>query len=145
MKKISLFLFLCILLSSCANTQQFVKNVNENSSENETARIYVLRSSSFGSAVQFKIFQDENLIGKLGPKSYLSWNVVPEGKEINIISKSENKDTLTINPIAGKSYYIKQRVDLGFVVARTRLELIDEEEAKEIMKKLNAPKSEQNK
>ena len=57
------------------------------------------------------------------------------------MSKSENKDMLTINPQAGKTYYIKQKVKMGIAIARTGLEFIEENEGKEILRKLKAPKS----
>lgn len=139
MKNISIIAILCLLLTSCASTFQYNKIANPNNSE--VATIYVLRPSSFGSAIKFGIYQDEKLIGKLGHKSYLSWNVVPNGKEITIISKSENKDILTINPQAGKTYFIKQKVKMGIAIARTGLEFIDESEGKDILQKLKTPKS----
>ena len=140
MKKITLCLIISLILSSCASTLQYVKIASENSIQEETAKIYVLRPSSFGSAIQFRIYQDDKLIGKLGPKSYLVWTIKPEGKEIRIISKSENKVILTINPQPGKTYYIKQNVKLGFAIARTGLEFIDEKESTEILLKLKSPK-----
>jgi hypothetical protein len=48
---------------------------------------------------------------------------------------------LTINPQAGKTYYIKQQVKMGIAIARTGLEFIEENEGKEILRKLKAPKS----
>ncbi len=132
-----LIVVVSLILSSCASTFQYNKMAQPN--DKAMATIYVLRPSSFGSAVKFKIYQ-EKLIGKLGPKSYLAWNVTPEGRELTIISKSENTDMLTINPQAGKTYYIKQKVKLGVATARTELEFIEENEGKEILQKLKAPK-----
>ena len=141
MKIKSLIVVVSLILSSCASTFQYNKIAQPNSNDKEMATIYVLRPSSFGSAIKFGIYQDEKLIGKLGPKSYLAWTVKPDGKELTIMSKSENKDMLTINPQAGKTYYIKQKVKLGIAIARTGLEFIEENEGKEILRKLKAPKS----
>ena len=141
MKIKSLIIVLSLILSSCASTFQYNKIAQPNSNDKEMATIYVLRPSSFGSAIKFGIYQDEKLIGKLGPKSYLAWTVKPDGKELTIMSKSENKDMLTINPQAGKTYYIKQKVKMGIAIARTGLEFIEENEGKEILRKLKAPKS----
>lgn len=141
MKIKSLIVVLSLILSSCASTFQYNKIAQPNSNDKEMATIYVLRPSSFGSAIKFGIYQDEKLIGKLGPKSYLAWTVKPDGKELTIMSKSENKDMLTINPQAGKTYYIKQKVKMGIAIARTGLEFIEENEGKEILRKLKAPKS----
>lgn len=141
MKIISLVVVLSLILSGCANTFQYNKIAQPNSDDKEMATIYVLRPSSFGSAIKFGIYQNEKLIGKLGPKSYLAWTVKPDGKKLLIMSKSENKDILTINPQPGKTYYIKQKVKMGIAIARTRLEFIDEHEANDIFRKLKGPKS----
>lgn len=141
MKNKSLIVILSLILSSCASTLQYTKIAQPSSNDKEMATIYVLRPSSFGSAITFGIFQNEKLIGKLGPKSYLAWTVKPDSKEIQVISKSENKDFLIINPQAGKTYYIIQKVKMGVISARTGLELIDEKEGKNILTKLKAPKS----
>ncbi len=126
---------------SCASTQQYVNVSNLNSAENGTAKICVLRPSLMGSAIKFKIYQDDKLIGKLGPESYLIWNVTPDGKDIKISSKSENEDILFINPQPGKIYYIKQTAKVGFFMSRTKIEFIEEQEAKESLNKLKKPTS----
>jgi len=139
MKKLFQLICLTILITSCATTTQYVK-YSGNEPNNETnAKIYVIRSTNFGSAIKMKIYQDDKLIGKLGPKSYLSWEVDPKKGDITIISKSENKDMLTISPKGGKTYYIKQKIKMGFAVARTGLEFLDENEAKEMLSKLKKP------
>ena len=134
------FLFLTILLfSSCASTTQFSKNAGtEPLNETNSAEIYVLRPSLFGTAVKMKIFCNDQLIGKIGPKSYLNWNV-KEGEHI-IKCKSENDETVTIKVIPGKSYYIKHQLKPGWLTNRASLELIGEKEGKEILLNLNAPK-----
>jgi len=137
LKKIITTTILFFLLISCASTTQYVKFSDKNNSN--SAKIYILRPTSFGSGIKMKIYQDDKLIGKLGPKSYLFWEVSPSKGEIHIISKSENKDMLTINPKAGKTYYIKQKIKMGFAIARTKLEFIDEYEAKDYLKKLKKP------
>ena len=139
MKKLLPIICLTFLLTNCASTMQYVK-YSGNELNNETnAKIYVIRSTNFGSAIKMKIYQDDKLIGKLGPKSYLSWEVDPTKGDITIISKSENKDMLTISPKAGKTYYIKQKIKMGWAVARTGLEFLEENEAKEILSNLKKP------
>ena len=146
MKKLISVFSLVFLLSSCASTTQYVKAPSDNntgeSMNNETmAQIYVLRPSSFGSAITYKIYQGETFIGELGPKSYLSWVVNPSEGEISIFSKAENYDMLRLVPKAGSTYYIKQKVKMGWVMARTELEWMNEKEALEVLKKLKAPQS----
>ena len=144
MKKFISVLTLIFLLSGCASTKQYVQNSDRNNSgnnyNNETmAQIYVLRPSSFGSAITLKIYQDEKFIGELGPNSYLSWQVDPANGKIEVISKAENYAMIVITPEVGKTYYIKQKVKMGWIMARTELEWLKEEEALELLKKLKAP------
>ena len=140
MKKNSLILLICLIFVSCATTTQFVKYPDKASVDKETAKIYVIRPSSFGSAVTFNIFQDEKPVGKLGPKSFLLWEVKTNTGAVKIESKSENTSLITIDPQPGKNYYIIQKVQMGIVIARTKLELIPESEATEYLKKLKEPK-----
>ncbi len=84
---------------------QYVKYSGNELNQETNAKINVIRSTNFGSAIKMKIYQDDKLIGKLGPKSYLSWEVDPSKGAITIISKSENKDMLIISPKVGKTYY----------------------------------------
>ncbi len=139
MKNISLLIILSLILTSCARTYQYAKTANSN--EKEMATIYVVRPSWFGSAIKFKIYQDEALVGKLGPKSYLAWNVKPGGNALSIMSKSENKAIVKINPQPGKTYYLKQKVKMGIIIARSDMELIEEQQGKEMLRKLKTPKS----
>ena len=146
MKKLISVFSLVFLLSGCASTTQYVKAPSDNntgkSMNNETmAQIYVLRPSSFGSAVTYKIYQGETFIGELGPKSYLSWVVNPSEGEVSIISKAENYDMLRLVPKAGSTYYIKQKVKMGLIMARTKLEWMNEKEALDALKRLKEPKS----
>ncbi|MDU8886994.1 hypothetical protein RXV94_12565 [Yeosuana sp. MJ-SS3] len=137
---------LIFLLLGCASTTQYAQhsdsNKNGNNYNNETmAQIYVLRPSSFGSAITFKIYEGEKFIGELGPKSYLSWQVDPAIGEIKVISKSENYSMLLVTPEVGKTYFIKQKVKMGWIMARTDLEWLTEKEALDMLKKLKAPKT----
>jgi len=146
MKKLISVFSLVFLLSGCASTTQFVKapsdkNTDENMNNETMTQIYVLRPSSFGSAMTYKIYQGETFIGELGPKSYLSWVVDPLEGEVSIISKAENYDMLKLVPKAGSTYYIKQKVKMGLVMARTKLEWMNEKEALDLLKRLKKPKS----
>ena len=139
MKNISLMVILSLILTSCAGTYQYTKTANSN--EKEMATIYVVRPSWFASAIKFKIYQGEALVGKLGPKSYLAWNVKPGDNALSIMSKSENKAIVKISPQPGKTYYVKQKVKMGIIMARSDMELIEEQQGKEMLRKLKTPKS----
>lgn len=62
MKKIFKIICFSILFTSCASTTQYVK-YSGNEPNNETnAKIYVIRSTNFGSAIKMRIYQDDVLI-----------------------------------------------------------------------------------
>lgn len=139
MKKRFPIIFIAILLAGCANSTQYVKFSGETFNQETNAKIYIIRSTSFGSAIKMKIYQNNQLIGKLGPKSYLAWEVDPLAGDISIVSRSENMDMITISPKAGKTYYIKQKIKMGIVFAQTGLEFLKENEAKALLRKLKKP------
>jgi hypothetical protein len=137
MKKVFSILVIA-LFTSCATTTQITKFAGEDKLQSTSeARIYVLRPSILGSAIEMEVFCNDQLIGKTGPKSFLSWDV-KEGEYI-IRSKSENNAYLKVNAKAGKTYYIKQIPKLGWIVARVGLEILDENEGQEILEKLKNP------
>jgi len=137
MNNLLLLILSCLFITSCAVTTQYV-DLPTGDLDGDLARIYVIRKSSLGSAIRMKIYEEGELIGKLGPKSYLSWDVA--GDQVELLSRSENKVYLTLNLEPGKAYYVKQHVRFGIIKARTHLSMLDEESALELLAKLNAPK-----
>ena len=94
----------------------------------DVAGLYIYRNESFGGAVRMDIEVDGKPIGQTAAKTYLYKEVAP-GKH-TVTSKSENTDTLSLETVAGKLYYIWQEVKMGFLYARTKLHLVGEEEGK---------------
>lgn len=132
-------LLLIMTLASCATTTQFAKyNPDEHQKSSSEARIYILRPSILGSAVKMKVFCNEELVGKTGPKSYISWNV--EEGEYTIRSSAENNDYFKIQAKAGQTYYIKQTPKMGWVMARVELESVGQMEGQRMVQQLKSPK-----
>jgi len=127
---------LLLLLSSCVSTIQYVDFPEGKLDENET-RIYIFRPGIYGSIIQMKIYEDDQLVGRLGPKSYLKWDI---DRPIELTSTAENKHVKDIKLAPGKAHYFRQRVKLGWITARTKLERISVEEAKKYHKKLKKPR-----
>jgi hypothetical protein len=92
------------------------------------SRIYVLRPTIFAGGIPMKVRNDDKLIGRTGPKGYLCWERNP-GKT-QIIGTSENTSVLDVNLKKGLAYYIQQHVQLGFLIARNKLSLLNEDEGK---------------
>ncbi len=132
-------IFLAVFLTSCATTTQYSK-LTDLSSNDENAKIFIIRKSWLTTAIPMKIYQDGKLVGRLGPKGYIAWKVEKEG-EIQITSSSpENKDNFTIDVQKGKTYYLKQKAKPGYFVARSGLELMEPQKAKRAINKLKEPK-----
>lgn len=132
-------LLTALVLSGCATTSQYVSQpAVRASSPVDSATIYIIRPSIVGAAVKAGIYQGGTRIGKLGPKSYLHWSV-PAGQEIEIISKTENRAQVTLTPKAGRTYYYKQQLGIGWLIARSKLKEMTREEAERKLTRLRDP------
>lgn len=135
--KIILLAFFISIMFGCVSSSQFVKYAHEEDLGSGSARIYVLRPSIFGSAFRMKVFANDKLIGKTGPKSYLCWDV-PEG-EYTLKSSAENVDVFTVNAKAGKTYFMKQKYQQGIFSVRSSLEHLEERDGPALISKLKQP------
>lgn len=100
-----------------ATAKQFQINPNKSG-------LYIYRNESMGGAIKMDVTVDGKAIGQSAAKTYFFLEVEP-GKH-TITSKSENTDSLTLDTVAGKLYYVWQEVKMGFLFARTKLSLMDE-------------------
>lgn len=92
------------------------------------AGVYIYRNESIGAAVRMDVEVDGKPLGQTAAKTYFYTEVTP-GKH-TITSKSENDDTLQIETVAGKLYYVWQEVKMGVLYARTKLHLVGDDEGK---------------
>ncbi len=92
------------------------------------AGLFIYRNESFAPAIRMDVEVDGKPIGQTAAKTYFYKEVAP-GKH-TVTSKSENTDSIEIETVAGKLYYIWQEVKMGLLYARTKLTLVDEEEGK---------------
>lgn len=94
----------------------------------DVAGVYIYRNESMGGAVRMDVDVNGKPLGQTAAKTYFYTEVAP-GKN-TVTSKSENTDTLEIDTVAGKLYYVWQEVKMGVLYARTKLHLVSEEEGK---------------
>lgn len=92
------------------------------------AGLYIYRNESFGAAIRMDVEVDGQPLGQTAAKTYI-YKEVPPGRH-SITSKSENTDTIEVDTVAGKLYYIWQEVKMGLLYARTKLTLMSEEEGR---------------
>lgn len=96
----------------------------------DKANLYVYRNEAdFGSALRFDLEIDGKQIGAIASSTFAVLEVDP-GKHA-VIGKAENDFTLEVAAQAGKNYFIWQEVKIGFISARNKLHLVDEEQGKE--------------
>ena len=95
----------------------------------DKAGVYIYRNESMGAAVKMDVEVDGQLIGQTAANTYLYKEITP-GKH-TISSKAENTDTIEIDAKPGTLTYVWQEVKMGILYARTKLNLVDEEEVKE--------------
>jgi len=109
------------------------------SAKPDVAGIYIYRNETMGAAVRMDVEVDGKPLGQTGANTYFYTEVSP-GKHM-VTSKAENTDSLEVDTVAGKLYYIWQEVKMGVLYARTKLHLVTEAEGKKgvLETKLAAP------
>ena len=108
------------------------------------ATVYVIRPKTGPTSYLMNgmgIYENDKIICVLKSNTYFSWKINVNDGEISISSKGEGKDVLRIFPKYGKTYYIKLSHKTGWVKARPKLEFIDEDEAKKLLKKTSIAES----
>lgn len=135
-----LVLIATVFFAGCATNEQFVRMPDQSKRvENpQMGRIYVMRPTSFGAAASMEVWEGEKHIGNTGPGSFLCWEREPGAAKV--IGKEENESVAALNIQSNQVYYIFQHVQMGWLQARNRLDVISEEEGTKILKKCSPPK-----
>lgn len=121
-------LLLLLLTGGCASVPM-ASLVEDNQAKTfnvpaDMANIYVYRNESIGGAISMTVTLDDKIAGTSGPQTYFLFTVAP-GKHF-LSSQAENVSTLDINAKAGKNYFVWQEVKLGFWMAGSLLQQVDE-------------------
>lgn len=107
--------------------------------DSNKAMIYVVRPSVFGTLVRFNVFldneDDSSEIGYNRGSQYIYFQVTP-GKH-KIMSKAENWAEMSVDVKAGDIVFIKQNAEIGIIMARNSLSLLEEHEGKYHIKRSN--------
>jgi hypothetical protein len=102
------------------------------------ALVYILRPSTFGMVVRMFVRCDSVHIGSTMAHNFVYAMLDPGTHTLR--STSENNSTLEITVDAGKVYYVKQEVKMGFAIAETGLKLVDEKEGQKYLQKCKLAK-----
>ncbi|MTI08529.1 DUF2846 domain-containing protein [Curvivirga aplysinae] len=101
------------------------------------AGLYIYRDSFVGRALKKDVWVDGKCIGETAPDVFF-YKEVEGDKEYKISTESEfSPNDLIINAKAGMLYFIRQYIKLGVFVGGAGLELIDEEQGKKDVSKLD--------
>jgi len=95
--------------------------------------VYIVRPSSVGFAVKFKVSIDGKEIGFTRGGNYLEAELDPGNHEI--ISSAENSETLTLTAAPGQIYFLEQKPTMGALKARNKLIQLDSEKGKDALSK----------
>ncbi len=110
-------LSIAILCVSCTGTSKFMKpSETMLTPTTEKALVRFMRPSGMGYAINFNIWDSENVIGNSVSKSQFDYLVDP-GKHL-FVAVAENKVFLEAELQAGKTYYIITRIYPGVWKAR---------------------------
>lgn len=92
----------------------------------DQASVYVVRPANVGRAIRIWAFADEQSLGMtksntythhyLDPGTYIFW------------AKAENVSAEELTVEAGKTYFLKQKVKVGVLKARVKVEFLSEDE-----------------
>jgi hypothetical protein len=94
----------------------------------DKAGIYVYRNETMGAAIKMDVSIGGQFVGQTGANTFLYKELAP-GK-VAVVSKAENTDTLEIDAKPGMLYFIWQEVKMGFLGARSKLQLVDDVQGK---------------
>jgi len=102
--------------------------------------LYIYRSGSFGGALKKDVRVDGKCIGETAPNIFF-YEEVQGDKEHKLSTESEfSPNDLLIKAKGGMLYFIRQYIKMGLFVGGAGLELVDETEGKQAVKKLKMAK-----
>ena len=106
----------------------------------DMALVYVVRPTRMGNKVQTRLGVDGRWVGVNRGNNYF-YITLPPG-EHHFCSMAENRNVIAMTLEAGKTYYVQQKVSMGFMKARTKLEVLDEVEGAKALAKTHLSISE---
>lgn len=130
------------LLAGCASVpmessekSELAKKFNPPTSGN--AGVYIYRSGSFGGALKKDIWIDGKCIGESAPNTFF-YEEVKGDAEHKLSTESEfSPNDLLLTTSAGKNYFVRQFMKFGVFVGGAGLELVNDDEGKSEVSKLN--------
>jgi hypothetical protein len=145
LKKLAFIVSALFLLAGCASVPMETESVSVkaksfNPPTEGNAGLYLYRSSGPGTALKKDIWVDDKCIGESAPNVFF-YEEVKGNEEHKISTESEfSPNDLLLKTESGNNYFIKQYIKFGVFVGGANLELIEEEEGKKDVSKLEMAK-----
>jgi len=139
-KLTAMTLFLLFLVTSCRSLPVASDSYNQKALQFKPtpgwAGIYVLRENQFvASGSHIKVFLNHKKVGMLYPKSYIYGEIMPREHSLELAEMPGAKNTsLRFKAEEGKCYFFNTKVAAGFLVGSQVIEVLSEEEGKELVK-----------
>lgn len=137
---------LVVLLTGCAASGTKYKDMSTSISTIQPGqgRIYFMRSGSMmGAALQPNILLDNKAVGISKPGGFFYVDVAPGSHDVATSTEVTNHLTFALD--AGETKYVKTSVGFGLVVGHIIPELLNQDEAKEMLPDLSYTTGDQNK
>jgi hypothetical protein len=94
----------------------------------DKALVYVIRPTMMGNKIQTKLAVDGKWVGVNRGNNYFFITLDPG--EHYFCSQAENKSVFAMKVEAGKTYFLQQKIRMGFMKASNKLEAISDEEGR---------------
>ncbi|MDH0097975.1 DUF2846 domain-containing protein [Ectopseudomonas hydrolytica] len=141
LKKLAFAAFASSLLVGCASVPMEDKNASAAAKQYPTppagsAGLYIYRTSGAGTALKKDIWLNDKCIGESAPNVFF-YEQVKGDVEHKISTESEfSPNDLLVKTESGKNYFVKQYIKMGVFVGGANLELVNEQEGKQAVSKL---------
>ena len=142
LKKIGRLIVVSALFAGCASVP--MENAEKNSAAKKfnppsegSSGLYIYRNSFVGKALKKDVWVDGKCIGETAPDVFF-YEAVEGDTNHKVSTESEfSPNDLLIKVKSGMNYFIRQYIKLGVFVGGAGLELVDEEEGKKDVSKLD--------
>jgi len=94
------------------------------------AGLYIFRDSAMGPALKKTVKLDDQVVGETAAKTYF-YRLITPGQHVLATESEFGDNTLNLNALAGKNYYVRQSIKMGLFVGGARLEEVSETEGKQ--------------
>lgn len=108
--------------------EDYLKKEFNAPSEN-TSGLYIYRDMRMGSALKKEVFVNDQSLGKTAPMTFFYTEVAPGKHKVSTQSEF-GLNHLELETEAGKNYFIRQYIKMGFLVGGSALKQVSEEKGR---------------